>query len=356
MSDVAHPQAIIHIGGPKTGSTYLQKRLRLNRTALEDSGIHLPYNAGFEKIAGNAKLLANLLMSTPCARFKRAIPAHKTQSLSPASVLAELLQHWNQKTHTLLLSAEILQHSHAAQLRMLLPASIRPGIVLFVRRQDAWLESYYNQLIKARDIVLTPDEFLKEILTNTNEQLYYPDWLLQYRAWKQAFGNCSVVYYEEAKSDLLTAFLHSAGLKSEITLQETEQTQTSLHPFQIRLLYDAGRGVTRWKHQHYLAYFRNSDESGVNTDRYTLFNSHLNDRILSQFKSSNRLLWSSVTQSRANHTDDPADRSARSPFDTIKESTAVPLNFSEIPSIADYRLYQARCDEHISQSLNRVSA
>ncbi len=344
----ASPAAVIHIGGPKTGSTYLQKRLKLNRDALRKQGVCLPVNKGFDKIAGNAKLLATLMMEAPSPRFLRSFPSDATDSLTPQRALSELLQQWRQETDTLVLSAEIFQSAHAVKLRRILSSHIHPRIVLFVRNQDSWFESYYNQFMKTGDISTTPEAFLTQVLAARTEHLFYPDWLEQYQAWSQAFGNCSVVHYEAAKSDLFTAFLDTAQIRITEPLADIKKTQASLHPFQIRLLYDADRGLHRWTPRQYRTLFRRDDAavSAIVADRtrYTLLSDIQRNIITRRFECANERLWAKTGDA------------GKSPFDNDSHTQNTYLDFSAIPSLRRYQHYQAFCDNLIGDATLKASA
>lgn len=348
MSDDTKPAVIIHIGGPKTGSTYLQKRLRLNRDILGANGIHLPYCHGLEKVAGNAKVLASLMSTTPSPKFARSSATDASESLTAESALAELLQRWNSATDTLLLSAETFQPAHAEKLRALLPVDCQPRIVLFVRNQLDWMASYFNQLTKTQDVVQTPNEFVDEVLSRRREHLYCPDWDYQYRTWKTVFGHCEVCQYEWAKSDLMAAFFAAANIATQQPLPDIERTQTSLHPFQIRLLYDVNTGKGRWSHHQYLACFRHPDTESPDPGRYTLLSPASVDTIQRKFMASNRALASRLKKSPEFH------RVLTLPSAALLSREY--LDFSEIPSLPEYQQYVTYCDDHIHANLSRDSS
>ena len=67
------PRIVLHIGAPKTASTYLQRRLRANAAALREHGIYVPVIPAVAAMAGNAKLLATALSQRPSLTFQRGL-------------------------------------------------------------------------------------------------------------------------------------------------------------------------------------------------------------------------------------------------------------------------------------------
>jgi hypothetical protein len=77
-------RVILHVGGPKTGSTYIQKRLRLAPDLLRKKGIYVPVLPEVSLMAGNAKLLPVAIDKNASKSFMRAFPHN--------SILRQLLQ------------------------------------------------------------------------------------------------------------------------------------------------------------------------------------------------------------------------------------------------------------------------
>jgi hypothetical protein len=230
------PRIVVHVGAPKTGSTYLQNRLRADPARLRQSGIYVPVLPAVAQMAGNAKLLATILGRRPTLSFQRVFPHIDVSAIAPGSIVSELLREWRVKDESVILSAENFRPGHAAALRKLLPTSSPCVIVLFVRRQDQWIESYFNQLIKTADVAEDLPAFVSRLCETHGERFCRPDWHAHYEAWRQAFGNCNIVFYDEARSDLFSAFLNAAGLPPVSGLIEVNRAQVSLNIHELAYL------------------------------------------------------------------------------------------------------------------------
>ena len=227
---------ILHVGAPKTGSTYLQRRLRIAPDLLRRHGIYVPVLPIVARMAGNAKLLPITLDQNPSPGFRRAFPDIDVRDLDPAWVVSQLLIDWHRDSESLVLSAENLRPHHAQTMRNMLPIDATYTVVLFVRRQDKWVDSYYNQRVKSRLTHEDISSFVSRLCAAEQNRLCYPDWYAHYSAWSAAFGQCEVVFYDEVGSDLFGAFLTAAGLNRLPDLPEIERVQVSLDLHQLAYL------------------------------------------------------------------------------------------------------------------------
>ena len=107
------PRIVVHIGAPKTASTYLQRRLRADPNHLRRHGIYVPILPLVAEMAGNAKLLATALSRRPSLTFQRAFPKMDVSALDPTRLVAELLQDWRADSESVVLSAENFRPNHA---------------------------------------------------------------------------------------------------------------------------------------------------------------------------------------------------------------------------------------------------
>jgi hypothetical protein len=234
----ASPRIVLHIGAPKTASTYLQRRLRANAESLRKRGIYIPILPAVAAMAGNAKLLATTLSQRPSLTFQRGFPEIDVRKLDPARIVAELLADWRAESESIVLSAENLRPNHAARLRELLPTSAPCVVVLFVRRQDRWIDSYFNQMVKTNETAEEIGAFVTKLCDTDGERLCRPDWFAHYEAWRNALGNCRVVFYDEVASDVFGAFLNAAGLPPLSDLVDVERAQVSLNTYEVAYLLD----------------------------------------------------------------------------------------------------------------------
>ena len=237
------PRIVLHVGAPKTASTYLQRRLRADPARLRRHGIYVPVLPAVAQMAGNAKLLATALSRRPSLTFQRAFPEIDVSALDPARLVAELLQDWRPDTESIVLSAENFRPNHARLLRDLLPATVPYVVVLFVRRQDRWIDSYFNQLVKTNDIGDDLGTFVTRLCDTEGERLCRPDWNAHYEAWRDAFGNCKIVFYDEVASDVFAAFMAAAELEPVPDLIDIDRAQMSLDVHPLAYLLELKRPI-----------------------------------------------------------------------------------------------------------------
>jgi hypothetical protein len=232
------PRIVVHIGAPKTASTYLQRRLRADPNHLRKHGIYVPVLPLVAEMAGNAKLLATALSRQPSLTFQRAFPRIDVSALDPNRLVAELLQDWRADSESVVLSAENFRPNHARRLRELLPKTAPRLVVLFVRRQDRWIDSYFNQMVKTNEINEGISTFVARLCDTDGERLCRPDWFAHYEAWRDAFGDCKVVFYDEVASDVFGAFIAAAGLEPLPDLIDIDRAQVSLNIYELAYLLD----------------------------------------------------------------------------------------------------------------------
>jgi hypothetical protein len=232
------PRIILHIGAPKTASTYLQRRLRANANTLRKHGIYIPVIPGVAAMAGNAKLLATTLSRRPSLTFQRGFPEIDVAKLDPAKIVAELLSGWRPNFESIVLSAENLRPNHAQRLRALLPNAARIAVVLFVRRQDRWIDSYFNQMVKTNEVTDPISAFVTKLCDTEGERLCRPDWFAHYQIWRNAFGNCRIVFYDEVANSVFHAFFNAAGLPTVPGLLDVDRAQVSLNTYEVAYLLE----------------------------------------------------------------------------------------------------------------------
>jgi hypothetical protein len=237
---VTAPRIVVHVGAPKTGSTHLQRLMRAEPETWRAHGVHVPVLPEVARLAGNAKLLAAVLGAEAPA-FRRGFSEIDLAALDPADVVSRLLAGWRPEREVLLLSAENFDVPHAEPLRELLPHDANCTVVLFVRNQCRWLESYHRQLVKSMLFEAGVSELVGSVLGGGPH--HCPDWLRAYEAWRDAFGDCRVVVFEDAEADLLGAFAAAAELPVLPAAQELPPQNVSPDAFQIAYLLAVERPV-----------------------------------------------------------------------------------------------------------------
>jgi hypothetical protein len=128
---VQAPRIVIHVGAPKTGSSYLQTRLRTAPEVWRAHGVYVPVLPEMAQFGANAWLLSNVL-----GRSSSAKELDATDAPEPREVVARLLDGWQADREVLVLSAESLRPWKAQPLRDVLPAEAECTPVLFVRNQN----------------------------------------------------------------------------------------------------------------------------------------------------------------------------------------------------------------------------
>lgn len=194
-----------------------------------------------KRIAGNAKLLAACLSKERTYDFKRAFPRIDPTVLDPQNLVDRLLANWQPDNETVVLSAEDFRHFHAKTLKEMLPQDVEVTVVLFIRRQDHWITSLYSQWIKTGSFCGSMSDFLATLEDPTTLRYRAPDWFRDYEVWMQHFGSCQIVFFDEARDDLLGSFLTAAQLPDLPDLPQIDPQQVRLSGHQIAYILEAGR-------------------------------------------------------------------------------------------------------------------
>lgn len=226
----------LHVGMPKTGTTFLQKGLFDRRDALLKCGVLYP-----NPIAGLGPgvspsiahhWLAHALMNrrkgfTPSAEF----------SLLDEHVSALKRDISKPKISAAVLSSEEFsgfREPLIARLRSIFPES-DTAIVMYVRRQDLWLESYYAQLLKVSRPISIHDLLEKEA------------WRLDYESslnvWSKHFGENNIIVRpygkDENQPDLWTDFFRSIGHEEASGIMPVEPTVNQSLSYQLTMFSKA---------------------------------------------------------------------------------------------------------------------
>jgi len=109
---------------------------------------------------------------------------------------------------------------------------------LFVRRQDRWIDSYFNQMIKTNEVAREISAFVVQLCDTEGERLCRPDWFAHYQSWTDAFGDCRVIFYDEVADDVFAAFSNAAGLPVIPDLVDVGRAQVSLNTYEVAYLLE----------------------------------------------------------------------------------------------------------------------
>ncbi len=216
------------------------------------------------------------------------------QNSTRAQIVAELLSDWRPNFESIVLSAENLRPNHAERLRQLLPNPARIVVVLFVRRQDRWIDSYFNQMVKTNEVATEVSAFVAKLCDTAGERLCRPDWFANYEAWRIAFGNCRIIFYDEVADNIFNAFSKAADLPRVPGLIDVDRAQVSLNTHEVAYLLEQKQPIefTDFLHRKNAAE-KASRRLGLSNVQSFLTDSDL-ARLHQRFDESNRRLISAL--------------------------------------------------------------
>jgi hypothetical protein len=93
-------------------------------------------------------------------------------------------------------------------------------------------------MVKTNEINEDISTFVARLCDTDGERLCRPDWFAHYEAWRDAFGDCKVVFYDEVASDVFGAFIAAAGLEPVPDLIDIDRAQVSLNVYELAYLLD----------------------------------------------------------------------------------------------------------------------
>lgn len=234
------PSLILHIGMPKTGSTALQGFLAHNRERLPDQQILYP-QCGHPVRQHTALVKSIVVPLFDWALFNKSIDI-----FDPVVYINDVLkQCQEQQCQKVILSSEFFWASPAMQAG---PAHHTPSpenfaylnkfirsckdlfkdfsnctIVVYLRRQDDWIDSFFNQQVKDGFSIPSRQELLGE---TKNYLLYHKNLAL----WADFFGkeNIIVRYVDELpQRDVITDFVNLVGLDNNLLAQPEKNHRTA---------------------------------------------------------------------------------------------------------------------------------
>ncbi len=200
----------------KTGSSTLQRFLSRNRIGLRALGVYYPPSTGAD---GRRQPKHNALFTAISheADFGVGHPV-----LGPSAALVEDLARRIEQSRAriAIVSAEGFSGERPVFARAFAPLATRfdVRIVVFLRRQDFWVESFYKQMVLSREV--REARSFKDFLSapSTRAHLDYPAIL---GWWADAFDTRAIriVPFEPALrgEGPVRMFLHAAGLPSTLS-------------------------------------------------------------------------------------------------------------------------------------------
>lgn len=214
MSKQQKTHLVLHIGQPKTGSSAIQHYLDKHADQLLESQAILYPNLDFEDFKGNvvvnhARFFEKVYKNKDSEQY--ALTLHKLSSYCEEKKIKKIIisnegfdwQWWPAMLHQ---AIEILQSDYT--------------IVLYLRRQDYWIESAWKQWGHKLQGVHSIQEYIER--TDMN-------WETRLRPWLRLFAKEKIIIrpfeHESIGPDVVSDFLHLAGIMKQDTPEERTQNQ-----------------------------------------------------------------------------------------------------------------------------------
>lgn len=199
---------VIHIGMHKTGSTSIQRFLSRNRRLLPAFGVTYPVAHG-----PDGKRLPkhnDLFHAISHEKDHDGIPH---PHYGPSATRVENIAAWlGQKRGVTILSAEGFSGEDPAFAEALEPLGrvATSRIVVFLRRQDDWVEAFYRQMVMNDDVA---EKRAFEAFLGDHSTRAHLDYETILGWWAKAFGQKAIhILPYQANTRVVPAFLVEAGL------------------------------------------------------------------------------------------------------------------------------------------------
>lgn len=221
---------VIHIGTHKTGTTSIQKALYLGREAL--AGVGVLYPATDLDRGARQRLRKQGEMSAVARRGRpRAVERERTALITEFEASG---------AQTMVISEEGLSgpNPHCAEFFAPLAANYQLDVVCYLRRQDLFVESFFNQIIKRAERGLA-DNIIDYL--NSERTRARLDYHAMLNRWRALLARVTALDFsaEIRQGGLLASFLRAARIDG-VSLPE-EQANTSPDMRVILAMMDMNR-------------------------------------------------------------------------------------------------------------------
>ncbi|MDQ3560246.1 MAG: hypothetical protein M3453_13885 [Pseudomonadota bacterium] len=255
------PKLILHAGVHRTGTTSIQQYLAHNRQALADQGF--AYTAPKD----NHQELAWKLLKDSITPDEFADAIHDSEG------------------RDVIVSAEDMCRIVDGSLIARIAARFDTQVILFVRRQDDWVESWYNQNVKwpfnRPASVMSPLEFLGTL--PEYHWLYY-DTL--YFRWREASPKVELVLFDEVQ-DSVQEFCRRIGIDQSLLVQPARKANSSLSAGSLEIVRHLGMAAL--SPQTRMAVLRSLNAAAFTSKHPTpVFPASVKNLIMERFYDSNR--------------------------------------------------------------------
>lgn len=205
----------LHIGQPKTATTTIQSFLSANREAMIPHGWLYPIAS--RQYAGHHHL----------GNFFRPDPLHWIKVVDPQKTRDALLREIEETgCGNVILSTESLYFAKDVEACRRYFDGFDTRIVVFLRRQDEWIESAYQENLKNGETNIGADRYM---------QVHQPamDYAANMRRWAEVFGAGNIIVHPfergESRLDVESVFLNAVGAPEGMELRKLETMNERLN-------------------------------------------------------------------------------------------------------------------------------
>lgn len=211
----------------KTGSSAIQRFLSLNRWALGRLGIEYPLSIG---PTGARQPKHNAIFAAISHEADHKAPH---PDLGPSAALIEAIAHAIEAAapRVAILSAEGFSGERPIFANALRPLRERfdVRVVVFLRRRDLWVESFYKQMVQNREV--REARPFHDFLAAKSTQRHM-DYRLILSWWADVFGEdaISVTPFEAGAGEPVHMFLSAAGLSPRLVFLPYSKGAVNVSP------------------------------------------------------------------------------------------------------------------------------
>lgn len=197
----------------KTGSSAIQRFLSRNRWALGKLGVFYPSSVG---PTGQLQPKHNAIFAAISHQADKGAP-HPELGSAAALIDTTAAQIERAAPRTAILSAEGFSGERPifAQNLRALADRFDVRVVVFLRRRDLWVESFYKQMVQSHDVAEVRP-FHAFLAANATQR--HMDYLTILNWWSEAFGEnaITVTPFESGAGEPVHLFLAAAGLSPRL--------------------------------------------------------------------------------------------------------------------------------------------
>ena len=191
----------LHIGSGKTGSSALQLFLLENRLILSRLGFEYPeHELDINLISsGNGRIYCD-----------KSVRDNKTGAKKFTKKMLE------KSNKNIVISSEYFYSTNPDDIKDLLPQK-QTIVIVYLRRQDSWAHSMYNQTVKNHFQILSANEWLEGLTISRQDLPYYLSYQTLYE-WSRIYGNDKIIVkpYEKqqfVEGNIFSDFLNVLGIE-----------------------------------------------------------------------------------------------------------------------------------------------